>query len=760
MTNLSKSIHLWVMLILLGAGSAWAQSAPTVQWRKVADEPVVAYNTAYVQILPASDGEYQTLIGSEGGSSLLLRLTSDGRFKVARALPIAPSIYRANAMIPTQDGGYLVSGATFRPGFDERSFVTKLDAQANTIWNNADENAPIPSGSVPTLLRETKLVERPGYYAQFVNTTYQIYYGGFRRYFAKSGNELSLRKTTTIDNLLAFTRTETISDVAEAVDGGIVIGLYSFSGGRAYLAKFTESDSSFSLKNSPVLSSGTRITKIVPSSARDGYFMTTNSDTEGSKLLRLAVDGSIVWTINLAFSANQLVAEANGIVVGGVKANKVVLSKYLLNGTTIWQTETDGTILSALNKTPDGGYIIGTLAQSKTVPIFIQDDVTRVNYQPTFTKFSPEQTTSTPPVGSLALLEPRFDCPNNLALFVTGGNGRVEFRIAGLRDWGNTNIFSVPTYQSNGTTFTLEARENGQVVSRTFTTACGTTPPPVPPPVTPPVTPPNPLPSVYTVSTPLYNCTTGQLTARTSGGDGSGEEFRIVGLRDWDRNPFFTVPAWQLTNTIFTIEARLRSGRSATADFTTACQPALPTPPVVTPPDRLTPTSIGNVALDCSTGELLVNASPGGIQLPLEYRIPGLADWQLSNRFVVPTWQRNGTNFDVSVRQGTLIMSRTFTTNCTNAARIASPELRTNWQVEVLGNPVKDQVHVRITGATGQALRFQLTDISGRLIEGRAIETAREIEEQQFGLERVGAGMLLLQTTSNGQAKTMKVLKQ
>lgn len=627
-------------------------------------------------------------------------------------------------------------------GDRDRTFLTKLNAQANTVWDKLD--APLPTvASTSTNLGATKLVERSGYYAQFVNLTYQIYYGGYRRYFAKDGSELSFRNTT-VDNLLAYTQTERISDVAEAVDGGIIIALHSAVGDRAYLARITEADTSFTLRNSPTLSPGTRITRIVPASARDGYFIVTNSNTEGSKLLKLAADGSMIWGVALNFTANQLVADPNGVVVGGVHSNRVIISKHSLTGTAIWQTETTGTTLSALNKTPDGGYVIGTLAPSKTFPTFIQDGVTRVNYQPTFTKFSSEQSSH-----SLALLEPQHDCSTNtLYLFVTGGNGRVEFRVPGLGDWTNINLFYLPTYQSNGTTFTLEARENGYIVSRTFTTACGTTTPPSTTTTTPPT-------GSFAVQTPAYDCNTGQLTAQVANAGSASVEYRIIGLRDWDSSPAFSVPSYQRAGTTFKVEARTNGGAYASTDFATAC--GTTTPPVVTPPSG-SALAFGQSSFDCGSGQLTLTTS-GGNGNSIEYRIPGLADWQPSAVFIVPSYQRQNTSFTLYARQSGSEINTTFTTNCPTTARVANPEGGQRWRMEVLGNPVEERVQVRLNGDAGQTIRLRLNDASGRIITERAVElhTAEQTETLQVGNS---AGVYVLGAESNGQRQSLKILKK
>ncbi|MCY7358345.1 MAG: hypothetical protein LH609_12975 [Rudanella sp.] len=89
-------------------------------------------------------------------------------------------------------------------------------------------------------------------------------------------------------------------------------------------------------------------------------------------------------------------------------------------------------------------------------------------------------------------------------------------------------------------------------------------------------------------------------------------KYRVIGLRDWANSNAFSVPSYQHTGTSFKIEARTANGA-------------------------------------CASAELIVNAT-GPEPEPLEYRVPGLADWQLSNRFFVPDYQRRGTDFTVYIQ--------------------------------------------------------------------------------------------------------------
>ena len=159
--------------------------------------------------------------------------------------------------------------------------------------------------------------------------------------------------------------------------------------------------------------------------------------------------------------------------------------------------------------------------------------------------------------GSLVLTLPSYDCNSGQLLLNTAGgnNTTVEYRIAGLGDWTTSNAFTVPAYQRTGTSFTLQARQSGQVIAAPFTAVCQASP----------VT----ASGLY-LATPTFDCTTGNLTLFISGGNGQPIEYRVAGLRDWATGNSFTVPAYQRNGTAFTLQAR-QSGQVTSLPFTANC---------------------------------------------------------------------------------------------------------------------------------------------------------------------------------------------
>ncbi|WP_170299268.1 T9SS type A sorting domain-containing protein [Larkinella terrae] len=96
---------------------------------------------------------------------------------------------------------------------------------------------------------------------------------------------------------------------------------------------------------------------------------------------------------------------------------------------------------------------------------------------------------------------------------------------------------------------------------------------------------------------------------------------------------------------------------------------------------------------------------------------------------------------------------------CAPASRL-SAETGSELQVNVLGNPVLDQIVVEVRGAEGQPLQWQLTDASGRLVHQREIKIAQSVEWQSFAVGQQPAGLFFLRVTSGLKSVTTKVLKR
>ena len=110
-----------------------------------------------------------------------------------------------------------------------------------------------------------------------------------------------------------------------------------------------------------------------------------------------------------------------------------------------------------------------------------------------------------PPTGEFALLQPNYSCETGV-LTMQYTNGReVEYRVPGLRDWGASPTFMVPSYQRTGTTFMLEARSSGKMANLAFTTTCNNT-------TNPPENPQQEL----SFNIPTFQCDNGRLIIHTT----------------------------------------------------------------------------------------------------------------------------------------------------------------------------------------------------------------------------------------------------
>ena len=97
---------------------------------------------------------------------------------------------------------------------------------------------------------------------------------------------------------------------------------------------------------------------------------------------------------------------------------------------------------------------------------------------------------------------------------------------------------------------------------------------------------------------------------------------------------------------------------------------------------------------------------------------------------------------------------------CNANKRIGVAEPLSRFSLEVLGNPVGEQVRVLISGTEGQPVRLRLTDLRGRELESRLVEQAGATDEQRFDLGQSALGVLLLQAVSQGQTRVVKIIRQ
>ncbi|WP_421830662.1 beta-galactosidase [Larkinella sp.] len=130
--------------------------------------------------------------------------------------------------------------------------------------------------------------------------------------------------------------------------------------------------------------------------------------------------------------------------------------------------------------------------------------------------------------------------------------------------------------------------------------------------------------------------------------------------------------------------------------------------------------------------------------------------------FPTPASLKDGKSRQISAK----VRNSTFTLKyapksltCPSPVRTSVASAERGLMVTVLGNPVGEQTSVEVRGVQGKTVRFQLSDVRGRIISERAVETAGAVERQQFNLDRELTGLLLLRVVSGQEAVTVKLLK-
>lgn len=891
MTNLSKSILSWMFLTLLGVASAWAQSAPTVQWERTFQRSTIGIRTTVTKCVSTATPDGGVLAGigidslAERNSDQLIKYRSDG--SIAWSKPIASVALASPTLIPfgvgnltslyitdmatAVGGGYFVFGVSNIGGTNGGHYILKIDEQGSLVWYsqltppeaistsaffNNDRIIPTRDGGCVAISRYTSFRSTP-------TTVFKIDANGL--------------KNPVLDFSGSTFAPVTLGSIKEVNDGYVVIGTDNTAQPgvgilrRGLVQKY---DANFQLVWSKVVDNEI-FSDIIQNPKGPGYLAIQNANS--IPVYEINAIGDITrktaqLTSNSSFSGSDLrlvvSSQGNVFITGSINTEgvrntsfnsfvmKLVFDPDQIRGSLLYKTQYNGGAAPypSLSQAPDGSLYVSGLTPESTMP--------KTGYLVKLV----EQATTTPPVGNFALTAPGYDCnTGQLTLNTTGGNGTtIDYRIVGLRDWATSNSFTVPTYQRNGTSFTLEARQSGQVVTLGFTTACGTTTPPSTTTTTPPsTTTTTPPTGSFAVLTPGYDCNTGQLTAQVANAGSASVEYRIIGLRDWGSSPTFSVPTYQRTGTTFKVEARTSSGAYASTDFATACGTTTPTPSPLPSPININPASytlVANVpyfnapfelasgvygAADSRLQNFIITATglPPGMNLSInrlmgffsvsitgqpttvgvypvtltatDTSAPGSAPYATRVTITIvngntgtlalslPSYgcQTGAITFYTTGGDGSVItyvapgVSRSSATSntgfveaglradpkplviqatqsgqtvsytfdfkayCGGAGRLANAELGQRWQMELLGNPVEEQVQVRLSGSAGQTIQLRLSDAAGRAVSERTVQL--QAEEQTETL-RVGgsAGVYVLGAESQGQRQALKVLKK
>lgn len=130
---------------------------------------------------------------------------------------------------------------------------------------------------------------------------------------------------------------------------------------------------------------------------------------------------------------------------------------------------------------------------------------------------------------------------------------------------------------------------------------------------------------------PTYDCNTGTMTLRSTGGNGSAVEYMAVGIMDWTTNLNQRIEAGlrqDPSSKPLTLLARQGGTTvSYTFDFRAVCSGTSSPPPTPTPlPTTGSGLQLTAPTYDCTTGALRFN-STGGDGSTVEYMAVGIMDW-------------------------------------------------------------------------------------------------------------------------------------
>ncbi|WP_338871308.1 hypothetical protein WBJ53_25050 [Spirosoma sp. SC4-14] len=264
--------------------------------------------------------------------------------------------------------------------------------------------------------------------------------------------------------------------------------------------------------------------------------------------------------------------------------------------------------------------------------------------------------------------------------------------------------------------------------------------------------------NALTLTQPTYNCQTGAITFNTSGGDGTLITYTAPGITRASVTDNFGTVEQGLRNDPKPIWIQAtQSGQTASYTFDFGAYCSNPKPPTGGSLALLAPT------YNCQTGAITFNTS-GGDGSPIEFRAAGITDWTTNPNQFVDKESRTASDvqpFMLMARQSGSQVSYSWDLKAAcGRARVGVAEESSNLTITVLGNPAGEQVRVLIEGVEGQAVELELSDVNGRLVERRRLESAGAHDEQVFSLEQTGVRLLLLRATTNQQARTVKIMKQ
>ncbi len=426
--------------------------------------------------------------------------------------------------------------------------------------------------------------------------------------------------------------------------------------------------------------------------------------------------------------------------------------------------------LESVSASPDGNPVVTTPPPPVTPP--------------TTPEPPPSGTTPPPTPGTtLQLTAPAYDCgTGELTFKTTGGNGSaIDYKAVGIMDWTtnvNQRIGAGIRQDPSSKPLILMARQNGVAVSYTFDfrASCSGNPTPTPPPTT--TVPPPATGTGLQLIAPAYDCGTGAMAFKSTGGNGSTIEYMAVGVMGWTTNPNQSLAAGirqDPSSKPLTLMARQNGTTvSYTFDFRATCSGSpLPTSPGgvgsgspgqgdASPPSQQLRMLVPDY--NCQTGGLTFR-SAGGNGGAVEYMSVGITGWTTNANHAIEAGIRQDAQskpVTLQARQGSTAVSYSFDFRefCKSGqSRLSSAEEQT-LQVKILGNPVADQLVVVVENYTGETLTFSLVNYSGHVFDTRTLRNDDRSGQHVFDIGGRDAGLILLQVSDGVRMTTVKVARQ
>lgn len=616
-----------------GAGAAGSSTAETD-----------AATTGYGGLLGTPDGGFLVLSSPSGPSTVVrkyngnaqLTWTTSVAYPDANAGPTAQT--RGSAAANAPDGGYVLGGAYLPNATTSTGWAAKLDAQGTVSWQKLLADFLIPSINDNEVVKAVRSMIVVTDVIRSVDGTGYALTGSGRGFVARG---IAPPQTVLIE--LTATGDLKRSRLTDAAPSSAYLTRYTGKDGSQYYAIGNTSTEDYVAPGTTyqVLSLRADLPGNQPSSLPVVAQRTFPPFSAPLNRIATMGDGGLVLTG--AGGVVKLVSEQLPLQIDRPTYN-CQTGELVVNVSGGTRSPIDYQVLGLRSWGAGNVFLVPTHQQQGT--IFNLD--VRQNGRVISLPFTTGCVVV--PNGQFVLRPPDYNCQTGeFTIVYSNGDGTaVDYRVAGLRDWGPSPTFTIPVYQRNGTTFTLQARTaGGRTAELAFTPVC----------------PPAPLPGNPAFGLTNLNCTSGQFQLTTVGGDNTLFEFKVPGLRDWGPSALFTVPVYQRNGTTFTLYLR-QSGREYSSLFTTTC-------PVGTRIGAPEPAAqLRAVVYPNPVGEQFTVDVQGAARQSVEFLITDVYGRQVQRRQVTVTDERHHEQFTLPATTGGLYL-----------LRVATPEQRVTVKV-------------------------------------------------------------------------------